>query len=188
MDAKNYLFTFLILLFLVHQFWCYRITVNGEWKWFHITICLYMWYTVKYLDGNSVNIQSVVNKEFFCSNACKNIFHLYCEKIPGDLAHYLSYVACLQWICSTCREVSVKCSERKFLEIFDDKCKDLFSEVTAKFDKLKSEFMAYTSDKHSEIVASTTDTHNNIQATYAGRKWKKNNPYWFWKIVWQTYF
>lgn len=112
---------------------------------------------------------SVSRKQgIFCSGTCKNIFHIDCVKIPGELVNYISSVAGLQWRCNTCRFVDNKFNEKKIMDFFEDKCKTLFSELSDKFEKLKNEFLTSSYNKISEMVLQNTDENSSLnKPTYA---------------------
>lgn len=76
---------------------------------------------------------------FFCSSTCKNRFHVDCTKILEELVNYLLSVAGFPWRCNTCRYVDNKFNDKKIMELFENKCMKLCSDLSDNFEKLKTE-------------------------------------------------
>lgn len=86
-------------------------------------------------------------------------------KIPEDLANYFTSVSGLQWKYSSCKDNNVEVNEKKLSELGEEKCKDLFSEITDKFDNADfTTFAIWKTFRNSSIYESySQNSHRNIK-------------------------
>lgn len=111
-------------------------------------------------DATASRKQSV-----FCSGPCKNVYHLECVNIPGELLSHLASVPGLQWRCNVCRTVEQKVDERKYLDAFEKYCTQLFSDFQTQFVELKQQIIKSASEKFAEIVPTQTPVKSYAQIT-----------------------
>lgn len=108
---------------------------------------------------------SVIRKQaIFCSGSCKNVFHGECANVPGELVSFLNSVAGLEWKCSNCRNIDSKNDKKKLNDLLEKHCNDLLQEFTAKFDRLKNEFLAESISKINIVASSAPSIQKQTYA------------------------
>lgn len=103
----------------------------------------------------------------FCFGPCKNLYHIECAKIPGELVSYLNSVAGLQWKCPQCRIDDPKYESKKHMEIFEKRCNEILNEISCKFDSLKNEFLTSTALDNSGNRPTISASQHLHQPSYA---------------------
>lgn len=86
-----------------------------------------------------------------CSGVCNRLFHYSCLSVSSDLGQFLSSVPGLSWKCTFCKDLPLS---KQLSDIFDQRCSSIFSDLGAKFELMKDQFMKLAADKLNELSTS----------------------------------
>lgn len=111
----------------------------------------------------SVCDSTVTRKQsVFCNGTCQSIFHFDCVNIPSEVVQHLSSVPGLTWKCPTCKSSESKIDDKKFYEVLEKHCIQLFSRFEFQFEELKQEFIKSAKDQLTEISQAKSSKNSQI--------------------------
>lgn len=122
--------------------------------------------------------ESTINRRssVFCSGPCKKPYHSACVDIPSEIIPYLTSIPGLSWRCNTCEALDSTLNNKILEDMLSNKCSDLFNELVAKFESMKTDFMKAILGKVSELAPPYTASSpgSTLTNTYAEKV--RQNP------------